>query len=169
MNSHDEYRQCSRVAVAGVKAPRTLKDSKRALDRFFSSSTVLRQRRRAPSRQKRHACSVAEMKTQQSSKIREIGEALVAAGYVALDEQAAVLGLCRSTTWTILNATHKNSGLSAATINRILAAPQLPTIVRAKIHEYIEEKTNGLYGDSKTRLRKFAATLNPATSTKHRQ
>ena len=106
------------------------------------------------------------MKKQQASKIREIGEALVAAGFRALDEQAEALGLSRSTTWTILKGNHKNSGLSAATINRILAAPHLPPIVRAKIHEYIEEKIVGLYGDSKTRLRKFTATLHPPTSTK---
>jgi len=109
------------------------------------------------------------MKARQSSKIREIGEALIAAGFRALDEQAEALGLSRSTTWTILKGNYKNSGLSAATINRILAAPKLPPTVRAKIHEYIEEKTAGLYGDSKTRLRKFTATLHPPTSTKHRQ
>ena len=78
------------------------------------------------------------MKALQSSKIREIGEALVAAGFRALDEQAEALGLCRSTTWTILKGNYKNSGLSAATLNRILASPQLPPIVRAKIHEYID-------------------------------
>jgi hypothetical protein len=109
------------------------------------------------------------MKKQQASKIREIGEALIAAGFRALDEQAQALGLPRSTTWTILNRNYKNSGLSAATINRILATPQLPPIVRVKILEYIAEKTAGLYGDSKTRLRRFSAMLHPSTSTEHRQ
>jgi hypothetical protein len=108
------------------------------------------------------------MNARQSSKIREIGEALGAAGFRALDEQAEALGLSRSTTWTILRASHKTSGLSAATINRILASPQLPPIVRAKIQEYIEEKTAGRYGDSKRPLRKFAAALQPLTSTKQR-
>jgi hypothetical protein len=108
------------------------------------------------------------MKALQSSKIREIGEALVAAGFRALDEQAEALGLCRSTTWTILKGNYKNSGLSAATLKRILAAPQLPPNVRARIHEYIEEKTAGLYGDSKPRIRKFTASLHPPTSTKNR-
>ena len=119
-----------------------------------------------PSPQEHSARIVAEMKAKQSSKIREIGKALVAAGFRALDEQAEALGLSRSTTWTILKGNYKNSGLSAATLNRILAAPQLPPIVRAKIHEYIEEKTAGLYGDSKTRLRKFTAAPQPPTSTK---
>jgi hypothetical protein len=117
----------------------------------------------------RAAHTAAEMKAQQSSKIREIGDALVAAGFCALDEQAEALGLSRSTTWTMLKGNYKNSGLSAATLKRILSVPRLPPIVRAKVHEYIEEKTAGLYGDSKTRLRKFAATLHPPTPTKHRR
>ena len=65
-------------------------------------------------------------KARQSSKIRELGDALVTAGFVMLDEQAQAIGLCRSTTWTILKGNHKTSGLSATVINRMLAAPQLP-------------------------------------------
>jgi len=45
------------------------------------------------------------MRERQSAKIKEIGCALVAAGFRALDEQAEGLGLSRSTTWTILRAT----------------------------------------------------------------
>ena len=167
MNSHDEYGQCVRVPVGGIKAPSTIMDSNCAPDRFIHFRP--RQRRREPSLRPRRAHTAAEMKSRQSSKIREIGEALIAAGFCALDEQAKVIGLSRSTTWTILKGKYKNSGLSPATLNRILASPHLPPIVRAKIHEYIEEKTAGLYGDSKTRLRKFVAKLHPPTSTKHRQ
>ena len=103
----------------------------------------------------------------QLSKIREIGEALVASGFRTLDKQADALGLSRTSTWNILKGSYKNSGLSAATLNRILAAPRLPPLVRAKIHEYIEEKTVGLYGDSNSRLRTFNATL--YRPTEHRQ
>ena len=78
-------------------------------------------------------------KARQSSKIRELGDALVTAGFVMLDEQAQAIGLCRSTTWTILKGNHKTSGPSATVINRMLAAPQLPPLVRQKILEYIEE------------------------------
>jgi hypothetical protein len=78
-----------------------------------------------------------------SSRLRE---ALVAAGIFALDDQAKALGLGRSTTWTILKGNHKGSGLSAALINRILVAPQLPPLVRAKVLEYVEEKADGRYG-----------------------
>src|SRR5262245_7880165 len=77
----------------------------------------------------------AETKARQSSKIRELAEAVEAAGFLTLDEQAKVLGVPRSTAWTIRRASHKASGLSASIINRMLAAPELPLMVRAKILE----------------------------------
>ena len=103
------------------------------------------------------------MKARQTAKIRELRDALVAAGFVALDEQARALGLCRSTTWTILRGNHKTSGLSASVLNRMLAAPQLPPLVRLKILEYIEERAAGLYGHGKTPLRRFATRLSVTT------
>jgi hypothetical protein len=99
----------------------------------------------------------SHVKARQASKIREIGDALIALGYLALDEQAKALGLARSTAWTILRADHKNSGLSATVINRMLAAPHLPPLVRAIILEYIDERVAGLYGHSKFQLRRFTA------------
>jgi hypothetical protein len=57
------------------------------------------------------------MKARQAAKIRELGHALVDAGFLTLDEQSKALGLARSTTWTILRASHKGSGLSAASSN----------------------------------------------------
>ena len=86
----------------------------------------------------------------------------------ALDEQANVLELSRTTTWTILRGKQKSVGLSVGTLNRILAARRLPPIVRAKIHEYIQEKAAGLYGDSEKLIRKIAALQSP-TSIRHRQ
>jgi hypothetical protein len=82
----------------------------------------------------------AGVKARQSSKIKELGDALIAIGCLSLDHQAEALGLARSTTWTILKANHKGSGLSAIVINRMLATPQLPPLVRAIILEYIDEK-----------------------------
>ena len=114
------------------------------------------------SRQK-SASSVAEMKAKQSSKIRELRTALADAGILSLDQQARVLGLPRSTTWTILRGDHKGSGLSSAVIKRMLAAPQLPACVRATILEYIEEKAAGCYGDSRGPLRKFDTRLSGLT------
>ena len=100
-----------------------------------------------------------DVKTRQSRRIRELGDALVTGGYVTIDQQAKALGLGRSTAWTILKANHKASGLSAAVINRMLAAPRLPPLVRDKIFEYIDEKVAGSYGHSKTQIRRFSARL----------
>src|SRR5262245_17169295 len=86
---------------------------------------------------------VTDLKARQLAKIRELGETLSAEGYTTLDEKARVLGLPRSTTWTILKANHKSSGLSAKIIKRVLAAPKLPPAVRHCVLEYIEEKSAG--------------------------
>jgi len=102
---------------------------------------------------------IQDMKARQSSKIRELGDALIAEGYLTLDEQARGLGLGRSTTWTILKGNHKTSGLSAGIINRMLAAPRLPALVQARILEYIDEKTAGLYGHNNRQLRRFTVGL----------
>jgi hypothetical protein len=103
--------------------------------------------------------SPTKTKSRQSWKIREIGGALTSSGFISLDEQAKALGLGRSTTWAILRGNHKASGLSATTINRILSAPQLPPLVRARVLEYVTEKSAALYGHSKTQVRKFCNLL----------
>lgn len=100
-----------------------------------------------------------EMKARQSAKIRELADAVQAAGFHTLDQQAQALGLPRSTAWTIRKANHKASGLSASIINRMLAAPQLPPLARSKIMEYVEEKAAGLYGGPAAARRRFAARL----------
>ncbi len=99
------------------------------------------------------------MKAHQAAKISELGEALACTGHLHLDDQARVLGLPRSTTWTILHSTHKNYGLSAAVINQMLAQPQLPPLVRMKIVEYVDEKCAGMYGHNAMALRHFSAAL----------
>jgi hypothetical protein len=102
---------------------------------------------------------ISEIKARQSTKIRELGDALASAGFRTLDEQATALGLCRSTTWTILRANHKASGLSASIINRMLVSRQLPPLVRAKVLEYIAERAAGLHGHNETQRRRFTARL----------
>ena len=104
-----------------------------------------------------------QRKLQQSAKIREIGEALAASNVRTLDHKAEVLGLSRSTTWALLQGNHKSSGLSVTIINRMLAAPALPSQVRAKVLEYVEEKAAGRYGHSKYVRRRFVNRL----SAKH--
>ena len=99
------------------------------------------------------------MKARQAVKIRQLGETLVAAGFRQLDEQARVLGLSRSTTWTILHGNHKNTGLSASVIKRMLAQPRLPALVRRKIREYVDEKSAGMYGHNPMQVRRFIAAL----------
>jgi len=86
------------------------------------------------------AALVTDIKVRQSMKIREIGQALIAAGFFTLDEQTKALGVPRSTAWTILQARHKNYGLSEKLIKRMLASQHLPPLVRSKIIEYRERK-----------------------------
>ena len=100
-------------------------------------------------------------KARQAIRIKELGAALAADGFVTLDEQARALGLSRSTTWAVLKANHKASGLAAPTINRMLSSPELPPRARVTILTYIEEKLAGLYGHNKKQLRLFAARFNP--------
>ena len=69
------------------------------------------------------------------------------------------LGLCRSTAWTVLQTDHKNSGLTSAVINCMLAAPKLPPAVRAKVLEYVTEKSEGLYGHCPKQRHRFLAKL----------
>jgi hypothetical protein len=99
------------------------------------------------------------MRERQSAKIREIKDALTAAGVLTLDKQADALGLSRSTTWHLLSGKHKGSGISGTIINRMLATPRLPPAVRVTTLEYIAEKIAGRYGDSKLGLSKFTARL----------
>jgi hypothetical protein len=104
---------------------------------------------------KKEQAVVVEMKARQAAKIRELQHALVSAGFLTLDEQSKALGLARSTTWTILRASHKGSGLSAAIIKRMLLSPQLPPLARRKILEYTTDKLAGVYGGSRTQRLKF--------------
>src|SRR6267154_2187411 len=104
-------------------------------------------------------CALAEMKSKQCTRIGELRQALMASGFHTLGEQARALGLGRSTTWALLRANHKASGLSATLINRMWVASQLPAPVRAKILQYVEEKIAGTYGHNVKQRRKFTQQL----------
>ena len=99
-------------------------------------------------------------KERQASKLAEIREALVAAGYDTTAKQAAVLGVCRATAWVVLNRDKRN-GPSTKVIKRILSRSQIPVRVRRKIEQYVEEKVWGLYGHSETTTRRLAINLVP--------
>jgi len=104
--------------------------------------------------------NILAMKARQCAKIGELREALLDAGLVSLDKQAAALGLSRSTAWALLKSSHKGSGLSASTIKRMLNSPALPPRARHVIEDYIERKSTGTYGHREHRLRMFRAQLN---------
>jgi len=74
-------------------------------------------------------------------KLRDIGDALVAAGYATLDEQAKALGIKRSTAWYIVNGKNKLDRLSEKTTKRILANPDTPPSVRTIIQQYLAERS----------------------------
>jgi hypothetical protein len=99
------------------------------------------------------------MKARQCSKIAELRWVLEQSGYRSLDEQASALGLSRSTTWAILCASHKGSGISGSVIKRMLRSPTLPPSAKKWIAEYVSEKLRGAYGHSKNRLRIFKAQV----------
>src|SRR5215471_14501156 len=109
---------------------------------------------------------IAAAKARRSIKLREVEVALRRAGLIALDEQARALGLPRTTTWKILRGNRRSSERSAATINRILCAPRLPLPVRIKILEYVQERVSGMYGHSKSQLRRFSIRGKPLTAMK---
>ena len=106
------------------------------------------------------------MKARQAEKIAEIVEALASLGFDSLDAQAKVFGLCRSTMWVIRKHDYKSSGLSARVINCMSSSKQVPAPVRAKIIEYVAEKTAGLYGHRRAQRRRFVVQLN-AELVKH--
>jgi hypothetical protein len=103
--------------------------------------------------------SAAHMRASQVSKIRQLRQALLDAGFVSLDQQAAALGLCRSTTWAVLKGNHKCSGLRAALIARMWAAPNLPPAAKRILTEYVRERSHGAYGHSDLIRKRFVAQL----------
>jgi hypothetical protein len=103
----------------------------------------------------------SEMREKQRTKIRELRTALLAAGFVRLNPQSDALGLGRSTTWALLNASHKGSGISAHLINRMMASPKIPFEVHLILRAYVDEKVAGLYGHTPKQLERFRRSLAP--------
>jgi len=99
------------------------------------------------------------MKARQCAKITELRQVLLRAGYQSLDKQASALGLSRSTTWAVLQANHKTSGLSGSVVKRMLRSRDLPPAARQWIEEYVTEKLAGTYGHRRKPLRIFQAHI----------
>jgi hypothetical protein len=95
----------------------------------------------------------------QRDKIKQIGETLRRAGFLTLGNQSKALGLSRSTTWKVLQADHKTSGLHADLIIRMLSSEALPFAVRCLLREYVIERVRGLYGHNLLCRRRFAGQL----------
>jgi hypothetical protein len=74
-----------------------------------------------------------------TTNLQRIAEALVAAGYTSLDEQAKALGIHRATAWTIIKEKHKLGRLNHKTIKRILENSETPPAVRV-IVQHLTEK-----------------------------
>ena len=102
---------------------------------------------------------VVLFKARQASKIAEIGEALRAAGMLTLPAQVKVLGLRRSTAYTVMRAQHKGTGISAKILAQMLRSPRLPLSVRVVIEQYAGEKASGIYGNSKRQQQHFRSQL----------
>ena len=100
-----------------------------------------------------------DVKVQQCAKIGELRQALVDAGFHSLDSQAIALGLARSTTWVILKARHKSSGLTGSVIRQILRSPELPATAERVIQQYVAQKMAGAYGHDRKQIQKFRARL----------
>jgi hypothetical protein len=77
-------------------------------------------------------------------ELQHISEALIASGYTRLGQQAKVLGVHRSTAWTIVKTKHKMGRLSDKTTKRILASRELPPAVRSVVQKYMAERSNAL-------------------------
>jgi hypothetical protein len=79
-----------------------------------------------------------------TTPVQHIADALVAAGYTSLDEQARALGVHRATAWTIIKKKHKLGRLNPDTTNRMLANRELPPSVRIVIEQFLAERFDAL-------------------------
>lgn len=101
----------------------------------------------------------ASQQAMTKAKIRAISQVLTGCGYRSIDEQAHVLNIPRSTAWTIFRGTHKNSGLTARIVAKMLASNRLPPSAKAEIVEYVNQKLAGTFGDNVVGQRRFKAHL----------
>ena len=91
-----------------------------------------------------------------TTPVQHIADALVAAGYSSLDDQAKALGVHRSTAWTIIKTKHKLGHLNAKTTERMLANPELPPCIRDVLQRYAQPKDHLLGRRPKRRIRQAA-------------
>ena len=110
----------------------------------------------AESKRKTAGTSVLlEAKAKQASKLAEIREALIVAGFDPAAKQATVLRVGRSTAWAVLNL-DRRAGPSANVIRRILSSPGLPPVSATKSGGVCQGESGGLYGHSEPRSEAFS-------------
>jgi hypothetical protein len=111
--------------------------------------------------------AIANMKARQVAKIGELRESLVGEGFDTFSNQATVLGLGRSTAWSVLRADYKQSGVTAGVIKRMLAYPNLPVRARHVLEQYVHETLLGTYGHNPVRLKSFRKQLGLRERPRH--
>src|SRR6185503_15933967 len=112
-----------------------------------------------PQRATSSALALKKAQAKQASRIIELRQALIDAGYRTLDRQAMALGLCRSTTWTVLRGNYKGPGLRAALVARMWGSPKLPPTARTVLANYVTEKSQGAYGHKEDQRERFIDQL----------
>ena len=89
-----------------------------------------------------------EAKAKQASKLAEIREALVAAGYDTAAKQAAALGVSRPTAWVVLNRdTRAGPSANGHQTHSFIAEPSAGSATKSR--KYVKEKVAGLYGHTR--------------------
>ena len=101
----------------------------------------------------------ASMQAKQIETLRTLRWALIVNGITSLAEQARVLGLPRSTAWSILQGNHKGAGLKADVVVRMLRSQQLPEDARRVVIQYVQQRVDGAYGHSELLRRRFVMRL----------
>src|SRR5262245_8153287 len=95
----------------------------------------------------------------QAAKIKELRTELLTLGYETLSEQAAVLGIKRTTIWAMFNSDHTRGGISSNTVKQLLGANTAPQGLKKIILEYVSEKLAGAYGHNRSARKRFRSRV----------
>ena len=121
----------------------------------------------AVSRMHETAARRQQGKIRQAAKIKELQRVLLAHGYKSAGQQAALLGLRRSTVWAIFNSEHDRGGMSSSTVKQLLAVKSAPKAVKRVINEYVHEKLSGAYGHEHAALKLFCRRAGLTSDAKY--
>jgi len=105
------------------------------------------------------SAKLASMRAKQIDDLRALRWALIVNGITSLAQQARVLGLPRSTAWSVLQGSYKGAGLSADVVVRMLRSRRLPEDARGVVIRYVQQRVNGAYGHSELVRQRFVVRL----------